>query len=123
VGDVFAGKIQHKKECIMFKRNLTMIIAILLFAGAAACDSPAGKKTAGEVVDDAVITSTVKTAFLADSNVSGLNIDVDTNKGIVELKGTVGSEGESKKAEDIASRVNGVVAVENQLLVDTSQDK
>jgi osmotically-inducible protein OsmY len=105
----------------MFKRNLTMIIAILFFAGAAACDGPTGKKTAGEVVDDAVITSTVKTEFLADSGVSGLKIDVDTNKGIVELNGTVGSEGESKKAEEIASRVNGVVAVENHLLVDTGR--
>jgi len=105
----------------MFKRNLTMIIAVLFFAGAAACNSPAGKKTAGEVVDDAVITSTVKTEFLADSDVSGLNIDVDTNKGIVELKGTVGSEGESKKAEEIASGVNGVVAVENHLLIDTGR--
>ncbi len=107
----------------MLKRNLTIIISILLFVKAVACDSPTGKKTAGEVVDDAVITSTVKTEFLADSDVSGLNIDVDTNKGIVELKGTVGSEGESSKAEDIASRVNGVIAVENHLLVDTSQAK
>ncbi len=98
-----------------------MIIAILFFAGAVACDSPTGKKTAGEMVDDAVITSTVKAEFLADSDVSGLNIDVDTNKRIVDLNGTVGSEGESKKAEDIARRVNGVVAVENHLLIDTGR--
>ena len=105
----------------MFRKTLITIVAMLFLAGALACNSPQGKKTAGEVVDDAVITSTVKTEYLADSQVSGLDIDVDTNKGVVELNGTVGSEAESKKAEDIARGVNGVVTVENHLIIDPAK--
>ncbi len=105
----------------MLRKLPIVILTVFLFAGAAACDSPAGKKTAGEAVDDAVITTTVKTEFLADSRVRGLDIDVDTNKGVVELNGSVGSEAESKRAEDIASRVNGVVGVKNRLVVDAGK--
>ncbi len=105
----------------MLKRSLLTIFAMLFIAGVFACDSPQGKKNTGEVIDDAVITSTIKTKLLADSDVSGLDIDVDTNKGVVELHGAVSSETESRKAEDIARQVDGVVSVENDLVIDASR--
>src|SRR6478672_9268945 len=44
-------------------------------------------------VNDAAITSDVKARLLADADVSGLRIDVDTSNGVVTLSGTVANSG------------------------------
>src|SRR5690606_11990027 len=53
--------------------------------------TPAGEegKSAGAVIDDTVITTKVKTALLADSDIKGLDVNVDTSQGVVTLKGEV----------------------------------
>lgn len=101
----------------MFRKSLIAVMGIFMLLAVYACD---GDKTTGEVIDDTVITSTVKTKLLADSDVSGFDIDVDTDKGVVELNGVVRSEDESRKAESIAEEVNGVISVKNNLVVDSS---
>lgn len=101
----------------MINRNLKLIITLIVVIGIAGCADRQNRRSTGEVIDDAVITSTVKTELLADPDVGGLDIDVDTSKGVVTLSGTVNSEMESQKAEGIARRVNGVVSVENNLIV------
>lgn len=101
----------------MIKKSLIAVIGVFILIAVYACD---GDKTTGEVIDDTVITSTVKTKLLADSGVSGFDIDVDTNGGVVELNGTVNTEAESEKAESIAEDVDGVVSVKNNLTVDSS---
>jgi len=72
---------------------------------------------AGEVMSDAAITTAVKSKFLADSDVSGLKIDVDTTNGIVTLKGTVATPAEKRRAMEIAKDTNGVKSVKDQLKV------
>jgi hyperosmotically inducible periplasmic protein len=74
-------------------------------------------KSAGAVVDDALITSKVKTALLADKDISGLKINVDTSKGVVSLKGEVKTLALRRKAESIAAGVDGVRKVDNQLII------
>src|SRR6266550_1690459 len=69
----------------------------------------------GEVITDAAITSTVKTKFLAEPGVSGLNINVDTTNGVVTLKGTVKTKAEADKAMMIARQSKGVKRVVNDL--------
>lgn len=75
------------------------------------------KKNTGQVIDDATITSKVKTALLADPDISSLKINVDTDKGVVRLKGEVKSMALRKKAESIARDVEGVKKVDNQLVI------
>ncbi len=101
----------------MIKKSLIAVVGIIMLIAVYACD---GDKTTGEVIDDTMITSTVKTKLLADSDISGFDIDVDTNQGVVELNGMVGTEAESQKAESIAEDVDGVVSVKNNLTVDSS---
>mgnify|MGYP001214779776 FL=1 len=101
----------------MIKKSLIAVIGVFILIAVYACD---GDKTTGEVIDDTVITSAVKTKLLADSGVRGFDIDVDTNGGVVELNGTVNTEAESEKAESIAEDVDGVVSVKNNLTVDSS---
>jgi len=72
---------------------------------------------AGEVLTDAAITTAVKTKFLAEPGVSGLNINVDTSNGVVTLNGTVKTRAEADKAMTIARDSKGVKRVVNHLKV------
>ena len=69
----------------------------------------------GEVVTDAAITTAVKTKLLADGDVKGLNIDVDTTNGVVALTGVVHSAAERTKAIRLARSTKGVKSVKNNL--------
>ncbi|MEQ9618440.1 MAG: BON domain-containing protein [Deltaproteobacteria bacterium] len=101
----------------MMNNKLKLFITLFVLIGIVGCADRQSNRSTGEVIDDAVITSTVKTELLADSDVGGLDIDVDTTNGVVTLSGTVSSEMESQKAEEIAGRANGVVSVNNKLIV------
>lgn len=68
-------------------------------------------------VGDAAITSAVKAKFLADTTVSGLKIDVDTNDGVVTLTGNVSSRAEADRAVMMARSTEGVTRVINNLRV------
>ena len=71
----------------------------------------------GSLVGDAAITAAVKTKMLADADVGGLKIDVDTTDGIVALKGNVSSATEKRKAVQIAKETDGVKSVKDQLKI------
>lgn len=66
---------------------------------------------------DAEITAKVKAKLLADPDVSGMKIDVDTRNGVVLLTGTSGSQAQRQRALELAARVDGVVSVTNELTV------
>jgi osmotically-inducible protein OsmY len=74
-------------------------------------------KSVGETIDDATITTRVKTALLNDPDVGGLRIDVDTFKGVVTLSGAVKSAAERDKAVAIARRIGGVTDVKSTLQI------
>jgi hyperosmotically inducible protein len=73
---------------------------------------------AGEVLGDAGITTAVKTKLLADPDVSGLKIDVDTTDAVVTLKGEVTSAVEKRRAVEIAKETKGVKSVKDQLKIE-----
>jgi hyperosmotically inducible periplasmic protein len=72
---------------------------------------------AAEAVTDAGITTKVKSRLLADPDVSGLRIDVDTRDRVVTLTGTVGTPAEKARALDLAGKVENVTRVEDKLTV------
>ena len=74
-------------------------------------------RDAAPVVADAGITAAVKTRLLADPDVAGLRIDVDTKDKIVTLTGNVQSAAQVAEAEKIARETAGVVRVVNNLRV------
>lgn len=76
-----------------------------------------GSRTAGETIDDQRITSVVKTRLLADPEVSGLDINVDTFKKDVTLRGFVDSSREAERATEIARSVSGVQSVKSTLIL------
>ena len=70
---------------------------------------------AGAAVDDAAITAKVKAAIVAEPGLKSMQINVDTDKGVVTLSGSVDSVLNSEKAKTLADAVAGVKAVENRL--------
>ncbi len=83
-------------------------------AGDRAGDAAAG---AGAAVTDASITAAVKTRLLADPDVAGLKIDVDTAEKVVTLTGTVATAAQKTEAGNIARDTTGVTRVVNNLKV------
>jgi hyperosmotically inducible protein len=65
--------------------------------------------------EDASITAKVKSQLLWNSATRGLDIDVETDNGVVTLTGEVGSEGEAALARQIALNTRGVRAVKRVL--------
>ena len=72
---------------------------------------------AGDNMADAAITAAIKGELLKDPAVSALRIDVETEKGVVTLKGEANSTQGRERAEQIAQAASGVVKVQNQINV------
>lgn len=65
--------------------------------------------------NDAALTAKVKSVLLADAQVKGTSINVDSSGGTVTLSGSVGSSSEKMRAEQLAQGVEGVSRVHNNL--------
>ena len=74
-------------------------------------------KTVADTIDDATITTRVKTSLLNDPVVGGLRIDVDTFKGVVTLSGRVKTKEEEAKAIALARGIQGVKDVKSSLQI------
>lgn len=79
------------------------------------------ERSYGEVVDDASITSAVKSKLLWSRHVDALNVDVDTARGKVKLTGTATSTEAKEAAGKLAMNTHGVHAVSNQLTVEAGK--
>lgn len=74
-----------------------------------------GGQTAGDYVDDAMITTKVKAAIINTPKLSVFGIDVETHQGVVQLNGFVDSQEDITAATEAAQRVEGVKSVKNNL--------
>lgn len=91
-----------------------LAIGLTIASLAGGCQALTGK-TAGENIDDATITATVKSKLVADKASNLLRVDVDTNRGTVYLNGIVETADQRARAEEIARRVDGLKNVVNNL--------
>jgi len=98
-----------------FSASWVLVGAFIL--GLAGCASSGTGQKTGAYVDDAWITTKVKSEMVADKDVKAHKIDVDTKNGVVTLTGTVETWQEANKATDIARGIKGVTAVENDIRV------
>jgi hyperosmotically inducible periplasmic protein len=85
---------------------LTLMAVTLFFIG---CSSQA--------VDDSTVSAKVKGKLAADSQTSAIKIGVETKEGIVTLTGTVPTDTEKAKAEQLAKNTEGVKLVVNHIEV------
>jgi hyperosmotically inducible protein len=76
------------------------------------------KQKAGEAKDkmaDATITAKVKSAMIGQPELKALQINVDTDNGVVTLTGTVDTPQKLELATQVAQGVEGVKSVDNRL--------
>ena len=81
------------------------------------CDTKSKQVTAGECLDDSVITTTVKSLLGSDNFLKSFQVGVETRKGIVQLSGFVNTQKAADKAGKIVQGVKGVKSVQNDLIV------
>lgn len=93
--------------------------AVLLsfFVLLAGCSSTSKEKSTGEYIDDAVITTKVKAAFVEDDDLKATEIQVETFKGVVQLSGFVANASHVSKASRVTREVKGVQSVKNDIRV------
>src|SRR5574339_141006 len=100
-------------------KKLASALLVLSMAAplATACGAAATRANVSAPVDDATITTRVKTALINDPVVSKAEnkIDVDTFKGVVTLSGHVKNKDEEQKAIQLARTIRGVTDVKSSL--------
>ena len=77
-------------------------------------------KTANEAeraLEAGTLTAKIKSKMALDDTVKALDIDVDTNGGVVTLTGTVHSAAERTRAVQLARETAGVTSVNDRLTV------
>jgi osmotically-inducible protein OsmY len=96
---------------------IRFLVVLMMTAAFVACASTPQQSSTGEVVDDSVITTKIKTQLASDEFLKSFQISVETRKGIVELSGFVDTQNAKDKAGQIARGVEGVKSVRNALIV------
>tara|TARA_B100000700_G_scaffold51350_1_gene54604 strand:- start:29 stop:691 length:663 start_codon:yes stop_codon:yes gene_type:complete len=82
-------------------------------------DMEEGLEEGTSELTDAKIATVIKTRLLMDTDISGFDIDVDVENGVVTLTGEVDSDAERDLAVEIAKNASDVKDVESDLRVVT----
>jgi hyperosmotically inducible periplasmic protein len=80
-------------------------------------DSKNAAVKTGTAIKDSWISMKVHSQFVPEDTLEGSDIDVDTNKGVVTLNGTVTAEAGKTRAAAIAKATDGVNSVVNNLKI------
>jgi osmotically-inducible protein OsmY len=99
---------------MLIQKLRRLVFVILLVAAMSGCQALTGE-TLGEHIDDTTITTTVKAKLAAEKGTTLTRVQVDTDRGVVQLSGVVETAADKAKAEQIARSVSGVKAVRNNL--------
>lgn len=98
--------------------GLCAFMSVGVLGGLSGCSVTSGQETTGQYVDDATITTKVKSALASNGGMTLANqVGVETGQGVVQLSGFVPSSADKERAEDITRTVNGVKGVTNDLVV------
>jgi len=98
-------------------RIVSSLLAALMLTTVVGCAPTSKTETVGEYVDDARITTSVKSAFAIDPTLKATEINVETYKGVVQLSGFVAQAGDIPAATNVARGIKGVKSVKNDMRV------
>jgi len=103
----------------MKKRNIVVccLAFLMLIATFAVAAPKVTRESAGELIDDSVITTKVKALLAKDDLLRSFQISVETYQGTVQLSGFVNSQKAVDKAGSITKSVKGVKSIKNDLIV------
>jgi osmotically-inducible protein OsmY len=105
----------------MKQRNAAtlMLAALLASALVIGCSSSPTQQSAGQAIDDGVVTAKVKAALVADPVTKAHQINVETFKGTVQLSGFVETDEARSRALQLARDVDGVKKVKDAMEIRT----
>ena len=93
---------------------VTLLAALIFAAGRSSTES---RRSTGRYIDDQSVNARVKTALFEDEDVSGFDISTTTFEGVVQLSGFVDESFQKDRAGEIASGIDGVHSVINNISV------
>lgn len=105
-------------------RAKAILILVIVLSGCSALMVGGGSggykddRSASVASSDTAITSAIRKKFAADSTVAMFNLGVQTWKGTVNLSGQVNGYAARNRAEQLARATSGVVAVNNEIMVE-----
>ena len=111
-----------KSRIEIFVLNTAMagVLAVSVVGCSKPVDSvgvPATSTTVGTDIDDSVITSSVKSALLADADIKSFDFKVETRKGEVLLSGFVDNQAQLDRATAVTRAVAGVKGIQNNVVL------
>lgn len=103
----------------MKHRNTAALLLAAFMASSvmAGCSSTPTQQSAGQAVDDGVVTAKVKAALVADPVTKAHQINVETFKGTVQLSGFVETDEARTRALQLTRDVEGVKKVKDAMEV------
>jgi osmotically-inducible protein OsmY len=99
------------------RSTLALTVTALVLLTASGCAVQRGQESVGAYVDDATITTQVKSRLIENKQVGAASITVETLKGTVLLSGFAKNATERNSAEAAAQGVKGVTNVRNEIVV------
>lgn len=101
-----------------------LALTLNVYAADTSASAPgASSETLGQHVDDATLTTKVKSKLLATDNLHSTHIHVKSHDGVVRLTGSVPATAEKTLAVEAARNVDGVTKVYSHLRVNAHPDK
>ena len=92
-----------------------VLVAVSLPVGLGACAPTESRRSTGAYIDDAAITTRVKSALAADEVAKATQVSVETHNGVVQLSGFAESRRVADRAAEVARNVPGVKSVKNDI--------
>jgi hyperosmotically inducible protein len=107
-------KQQMNSLCLVLALSLPIVVA----TGVVGC-APGSRyeRSTGEYVDDKALNSRVRSALSDNPEYKFSDVSVTSFRGTVQLSGFVNSTDQKRKAGEIAEKVQGAKAVENNITV------
>ena len=102
---------------MQIKSGLTTALVLATVLITSACTATRTQRTAGETIDDSVLTGKVKVALIGNENTKAGQINIETHRGIVQLSGFVATDAEKAAAGRVARSIEGVQEVRNDIEV------
>lgn len=99
------------------RTTLIAAMTAVVLLTAPGCAVNRGQETVGAYIDDAGITTLIKSRFVENKQVDAASIKVETLNGTVMLSGFAKNATERSTAEAIAHGVKGVKAVKNEIAI------
>lgn len=110
----------EKKQ--LSKAAMASAFASILAISLVACDisDKADNRSAGEVVSDALLTTRIKSALMANPGVNSFDIKVKTRNGEVAMSGHIANQAQLDLATSIIHSIDGVRAIQSNVSLENN---